>query len=122
REDDGMVEYAICQAQLAELLALGPRVDARRWPALRRDARTVLRDLGLDLQPVTMVATDAIAWGRVAAEGPRLSAREIEVLALLSEGLTYREVGERLQIGWRTAQTHARSIYGKLEVRGRVPA
>ncbi len=49
-------------------------------------------------------------------EGPELTGREREVLALLCEGRTYREVGAALEIAVGTVQTHVKMIYGKLEV------
>jgi len=47
---------------------------------------------------------------------PELTGREREVLALLCEGRTYREVGAALEIAVGTVQTHVKMIYGKLEV------
>jgi LuxR family maltose regulon positive regulatory protein len=51
-----------------------------------------------------------------------LSDRELEVLRLLSDGLSNREIAERLVIGVGTVKTHLHNIYGKLEVRGRAQA
>jgi len=51
-----------------------------------------------------------------------LSAREIEVLALLAEGLSNREIGERLCIAAGTAKNHISSILSKLDVRDRTQA
>ncbi|MEZ4520729.1 MAG: tetratricopeptide repeat protein [Thermomicrobiales bacterium] len=51
-----------------------------------------------------------------------LTGREIEVLQLVSEGLTNAEVGERLYISPRTVGQHLRSIYGKLDVNSRTAA
>ncbi|CAN5756511.1 hypothetical protein BH23CHL2_BH23CHL2_12570 [soil metagenome] len=51
-----------------------------------------------------------------------LSAREIEVLRLVSEGLTDGEVAERLYISRRTVTTHLTSIYTKLDVSSRAAA
>jgi DNA-binding CsgD family transcriptional regulator len=51
-----------------------------------------------------------------------LSARELEVLALVADGLTDREVGERLYISPRTVNQHLRSIYNKLGVNSRAAA
>ncbi|MGZ0708891.1 response regulator [Coraliomargarita sp. W4R53] len=45
-----------------------------------------------------------------------LSAREVEILRLLSEGLMKKEISERLQIETTTVATHVRRIYEKLEV------
>jgi len=43
-----------------------------------------------------------------------LSPREREVLVLLARGLTYAEVGKRLNIGSRTVETHRRKVSEKL--------
>lgn len=51
-----------------------------------------------------------------------LSARELEVLRLVAEGLTDREVAERLHISPRTVNQHLRSIYRKLGVGSRAAA
>jgi LuxR family maltose regulon positive regulatory protein len=51
-----------------------------------------------------------------------LSERETEVLALIAQGLTNREVGERLYISQGTVKAHTSSIYGKLGVRNRTTA
>jgi DNA-binding CsgD family transcriptional regulator len=51
-----------------------------------------------------------------------LTDRELEVLALLAEGLTNREIGERLFTSEKTASVHVSRILAKLDVRGRVEA
>jgi two-component system, NarL family, nitrate/nitrite response regulator NarL len=51
-----------------------------------------------------------------------LSRREDEVLRLLAEGLTDREVAKRLVISPRTVETHVSSILRKLGVRNRAEA
>jgi DNA-binding NarL/FixJ family response regulator len=48
------------------------------------------------------------------AEESPLSAREIEVAALVREGLTNRQIAERLVISERTAQNHVQHILTKL--------
>lgn len=58
-------------------------------------------------------------------DGPafvRLSARERDVLRLLSAGHTDREIAQTLTISPRTAETHVASILRKLEVRNRSEA
>jgi DNA-binding CsgD family transcriptional regulator len=45
-----------------------------------------------------------------------LTHREREVAALAAEGLTAREIGERLFIGERTVETHLAHCYAKLGV------
>jgi two-component system, NarL family, response regulator DevR len=51
-----------------------------------------------------------------------ISAREREVLALLAEGMTDREIGDRLGISPRTVETHVGSLLSKLGVRNRAQA
>jgi len=51
-----------------------------------------------------------------------LSERELEVLQLIAEGLTNREVGERLYLTQNTVKAHARTIYSKLGVNNRTQA
>jgi DNA-binding NarL/FixJ family response regulator len=51
-----------------------------------------------------------------------LSARELEVLAIIAEGASNGEVAARLMIAETTAQTHVRNILRKLGVRNRTEA
>lgn len=51
-----------------------------------------------------------------------LSPREREVLALIAEGRTNREIGERLFISQKTVGVHVGNILAKLSVSGRVEA
>lgn len=48
-----------------------------------------------------------------------LTGREIEVVSLLSEGLTNKEIGNRLFISEYTVENHLRSIYRKMGVKNR---
>jgi LuxR family maltose regulon positive regulatory protein len=48
-----------------------------------------------------------------------LSERELEVLHLLAEGLSNKEIGQRLFIALPTVKSHTRNIYGKLAVHSR---
>ena len=52
----------------------------------------------------------------------RLSAREREVITLISEGLTDREIAARLGISYRTTTTYVASIFAKLDVGSRAAA
>lgn len=51
-----------------------------------------------------------------------ITPRERQILQLLAEGLTMRQVARRLGISPRTVETHVAKLYRKLDVRTRVQA
>jgi len=51
-----------------------------------------------------------------------LSEREQQVLDLLSQGLMYKEISDKLGISYETVHTYIRRIYEKLQVRTRTEA
>lgn len=48
-----------------------------------------------------------------------LSAREYEVLQLLHDGLSYREVAERLHLGLNTIKTYQKALFAKADITSR---
>jgi len=97
--------------------------------ALLRSVRSAAR--GELVMPRTMAdrlvrtLVESAGRGRAAnrirpADG--LTAREAEVLRLLAEGLTDREIGEALTISVRTVETHVGSVLRKLGARNRAEA
>jgi DNA-binding NarL/FixJ family response regulator len=67
------------------------------------------------------LAAYALTLGNGGA-GPRLTAREIDVLSLLAEGLTHEEIGGRLEIASETVRTHARKAADRLGAKTRTQA
>jgi LuxR family maltose regulon positive regulatory protein len=51
-----------------------------------------------------------------------LSEREVEVLALVAQGLTNREIARALSLSISTVKVHTHNIYGKLDVHSRTQA
>ena len=51
-----------------------------------------------------------------------LTAREVEVLRLVAQGLSDAEVAARLYVSVHTVKTHLRAVYGKLGVASRSAA
>jgi PAS domain S-box-containing protein len=60
--------------------------------------------------------------GRNGAKAPRLTKRETEVIALVADGNSAREIGVRLHLSPATIKTHLASVYHKLGVRDRAAA
>src|SRR5215469_4146713 len=56
------------------------------------------------------------------APGQELTEREEEILVLLAEGLSNKEIADRVKISYDTVRAHLRHIYEKLHVRGRTEA
>jgi DNA-binding NarL/FixJ family response regulator len=54
--------------------------------------------------------------------GPDPTAREIEVLQLVADGLVNREIGERLFLSEETVKSHVRHLLAKLQARSRAHA
>lgn len=52
----------------------------------------------------------------------QLKPREIEIIRLMADGLTNREISEQLYIGVETVRWYAKQIYSKLDVSGREEA
>lgn len=70
------------------------------------------------------VAAPAQPAGSSATGGDlsELSEREQQVLDLLAQGLIYKEIADKLNIGYETVHTYIRRIYEKLQVRTRTEA
>ena len=80
-------------------------------------------------QEVVIAGPAAASVGKIAegierrrSAGFRLTRREREVLSVAAEGLTAREIAERLGVRERTVTTHLARIYGKLGVGNRLAA
>jgi DNA-binding CsgD family transcriptional regulator len=90
-----------------------------------RHARTELEALGA-LRDADEAASLMRSLGARGRAGPRavglLSRRESEVLRLLGEGLTNRQIGERLFISPKTVEHHVSRVYGKLDLATRTEA
>jgi len=98
---------------------------------LKRTSRKELLDAIQDVQrggsPMTMhIARKVVqSFQHTAATAQpteNLSEREQQVLDLLSQGLMYKEIAEKLGISYETVHTYIRRIYEKLQVRTRTEA
>jgi DNA-binding CsgD family transcriptional regulator len=83
----------------------------------------------LDLNDAAVYARQQIDLARRSSTAPRrqarpggLSRREIEVLRLVADGRTAREIAAQLFISSRTAEHHIQHVYTKIGVSGRAAA
>ncbi|MGW0801627.1 helix-turn-helix transcriptional regulator [Nonomuraea sp. NPDC002799] len=125
--DFGFVyETARARWRLAEaLLAGGDREAAQAEWAQARETAGKLRAVPLE-NALLEFGRRARFGGGGHRDGTQkdggLTAREVEVLRLVAEGLTNREVAERLFIAQKTVSVHVSNILGKLEVSTRTQA
>ncbi|MFI7552999.1 AAA family ATPase [Micromonospora sediminimaris] len=98
--------------QMAQALGAVPLTDEIRTLAGR--ARVALEERG--------AVESGTSGGSIGEELAALTAREHEVLAAVAEGLTNKEIGQRLFISERTIGVHVSHIFDKLQVRTRVQA
>jgi DNA-binding CsgD family transcriptional regulator len=112
-------ERALTLLALADLrAAAGERAAAR---AFAEEARDICEPLGA--APALARAAALLAARTAAPAYPAgLTAREVEVLRLVAQGLTDAEVAEQLFLARRTINTHLTSIYTKLNVSSRAAA
>jgi DNA-binding CsgD family transcriptional regulator len=116
-------ERALTLLALAELHAATADMAAAR--AHLDEARDLLTPL--EARPA-LARADALEAQFAAPQQPRegypagLTAREVEVLRLVAEGLTDAQVAERLYLSPRTVGRHLASIYDKLGVATRLAA
>jgi DNA-binding NarL/FixJ family response regulator len=78
------------------------------------------RDLQQRLQPTQEQSNPVAPGPKLAASiATNLTHREREVAALVAEGLTNREIADRLVLSVRTVETHVDRILGKLDLHTR---
>jgi DNA-binding CsgD family transcriptional regulator len=114
---------------LSLTLAARARHLARRSGPRSRDvldAATAARAIAEPIGQVRVLRALSALEPRSAAPGPipdsRLTGRELEVLGLLAEGASNRQIAERLVISENTAANHVRSILAKTGVANRTQA
>ncbi|MGB3329760.1 MAG: tetratricopeptide repeat protein, partial [Thermomicrobiales bacterium] len=120
---------ALGEPRYAALLAEGEsltntlaqaRLDAL-VPSLQAAQAAQTAPLRVEPRPATPVPPEP-AVGEIPPEVNDLTERELEVLRLVAQGASTREIGEQLFISPRTASTHVSNILGKLGVSNRTAA
>jgi DNA-binding NarL/FixJ family response regulator len=106
----GVSGYVTLEGSLAELLATLDGVAQDEVPCSPRIAAALIRRVA------TLAGTSRPELN------VRLSRRELEILSLVEEGLSNKQIARRLYITVATVKNHVHSILGKLEVRSRTDA
>ena len=102
--------YLPAQASLDELVENVRAVASGEAICSRRVA-------GLLFSRVAQAARDRER--RRAVDGPRVTPREREIIALINAGLCNKEIAIQLQIEVQTVKNHVHSILEKLQIEGR---
>jgi len=123
----GLLEMPLEVARTRMLLAHAMcSYDPAPAVAEARIALAVFEDLGAAADADAAAAWLRAAGATAARLGPRglglLTKRELDVLAVLAEGLPNPEIAARLYISRRTVEHHVASILSKLGVRNRTEA
>ncbi|MFT4204195.1 MAG: response regulator transcription factor [Chitinophagaceae bacterium] len=84
---------------------------------------SALRELYDGGSPMSLsIARKVVSSFKTPEDNNLLSAREQEILNLLSKGYLYKEIAERLFISTGTVRQHIHNIYEKLQVQNRTEA
>jgi DNA-binding NarL/FixJ family response regulator len=104
----------------AHLSAARSRLGEEAWEAAWSEGRAMTQEEAVEY--ALGGAEEAAAPTPEDAASPSLSGRELEVLALVAEGLTNPQVAGRLYLSPHTVNRHLRSVYRKLGVSSRTAA
>ena len=118
----GTDRYAVCQLMAARLrLAVG---DVPGAELALTEAEQFVQEHHFDylLPEITAVQTQLQTQQVSQPLAEPLSPRELEVLQLIAQGLSNREIGERLFLTLNTVKGHNRRIFAKLQVQRRTEA
>jgi DNA-binding NarL/FixJ family response regulator len=107
--------------------ALRARLGPEGFEAARREGRAlsfaqISELVALVLNEVRAGGADAEESSGARRQPPILSTREEEVLRLVAEGLTNKEIARRLIVTENTVKTHVTSLFNKLGVDSRAQA
>jgi len=123
------VGRAACDRQIGSISAVPAHFEGREFTVARAEERTLLPEQALTAQgpePMPMLGRTTpppTPPAKMSATYPAdLTAREVEVLRLVAQGLADAQVAEQLVISPRTVNWHLTSIYSKLQVSSRCGA
>jgi DNA-binding CsgD family transcriptional regulator len=83
--------------------------------------RVVVREVTVEV-PVAVPAGSPFAVNQRQVAARNITPRELEILQLIADGLSTREMAERLFVSENTVKTHCKRLFEKLEVNRRTKA
>lgn len=104
----GIAGYVTREGSLADLRATIDSVSRGETLCSPRIAATLLRRL-----------SDLAAQREPIPRAPRLTARELQIVELIDQGLSNKEIASRLCIGLATVKNHVHNVLDKLQVHRR---
>lgn len=108
-----------------DIAAMHIQMGVEAFPQAWAEGRAMLPEQAIDYAlalPDIPASAPAPVLPPPVAYSADLTAREVEVLRLLAQGLTYAQIADKLIITRRTVNGHVTSIYSKLGVNGRAAA
>jgi two-component system nitrate/nitrite response regulator NarL len=109
----GVVGYIPSTAAMNDLQTMIADIDAGRQACTGAVAAGLLRRIGASPVPPGAPAP---------ADAPSLTAREFEIVRLISAGLSNKEIARRLNIGLATTKSHVHNVLAKLNMQRRTQA
>jgi predicted ATPase/DNA-binding CsgD family transcriptional regulator len=129
REAIGAPMYPVYRASFEQAIAQAhAQLDGQAWRQAWAEGRLMTSEQALAALEQAMPPTDLPAQATISSppQPPTspfgLTAREVEVLRLLTQGLTDAQIAEHLVISPRTVNHHTTSLYNKLGVSSRAAA
>lgn len=109
---------AVAARILQELRGPGRRLAGQPHPGSSGTSATAR----LEAEPAAQAASRRVGMGAGEKNTPLLTPREQEVLTLVSQGLTSKEIADRLFISVYTVKNHIRNVLEKLHLKNRAEA
>jgi DNA-binding NarL/FixJ family response regulator len=104
----GVAGYIPCTAAITDLHAMIGDIAAGRQPCSAPVAGGLLRRIGAGMANVAHAAAQ-----------PPLTPRELEIVQLISRGLSNKDIARRLNIGVATTKSHVHNALAKLNLQRR---
>ena len=105
----GVAGYIPCTAGASDLCALVDDISAGRQACSGVVAAGLLQ----------RIAASSVALAKADSGPQALTPRELEIVRLISTGLSNKEIARRLNIGLTTTKSHVHNALGKLQVQRR---